>query len=361
MTVAIIQTADPVFYYSMLQETARTVRALCARNGYSYIQYVGIKRGYMPWQASYNRVFLLKEMVDQGHDGWVLYLDADAFIHDLEFDLSAYLDERSHAAAIFAGYGMSETSYDINSGGFAINLSHPLGKAIVLDWYRLIAEVPSEIFDGAVYWEHDLANDQHLLWQVLRRYVEDDGVGDHIIFERANQSYVNNGPFINQLLRSFYPSYAERLAAVKQRVNEIMRGRKAVYRIDEGPGIFMRAGHPKMMTACGRKTAAGILSLGKPGGLLFGPYIRLSAGRYIARIFGRVTPGDALVNFVSDVAIDRGRTVLGRCDRAVTEYLKGVISEIPFDIQEDTESLEVRVTIGPQTDMAIHGVQVALA
>jgi hypothetical protein len=359
MTVTLVQTSDAIFYYPMLVETARTVRAFCARNGFAYEQYVGIKRGHMPWQATYNRVYILKEMLDRGMQGWVLYLDADAFIQDLDFDLGRYLAERSKVGAIFAGYSTCDTAYDINAGGFAINLSHPVGKSIILDWYRSVADVPSEIFEGAVHWEHDLANDQHLLWQILKRYVEELDLSGDIIFERANRSYVNNGPFIVQLLRSFYDSYAERLVALKKRVNEVLAKEEGLAE-EEGAGIYMSTQHPKLVTASGRKTLQGIVSNAQHGGLMFGPYIHVPAGRYKARIFGevRMAEGQTQLTVLSDVATDRGFKV------PVSRYLvfdgprRGIVSELRFELPEDVHDLEVRLTVGPEADVVLHAIQI---
>lgn len=359
MTVTLMQTADAVFYYPMLMETAKTVRAFCARNGFAYEQYVGVKRGHMPWQATFNRIYLLKEMIDRGVEGWVFYLDADAFIQNLDFDLSAYLEERSHAAAIFAGYSTCELSYDINAGGFAINLSHPMGKGIVLDWYQSIACVSWDTIDSAVHWEHDLGNDQHLLACVLQRYVEELKVGDELIFERANQSYVNNGPFVSQLLRSMFGSFAERLRTVKRRVAEIMADERGLPE-HEGPGIYMRAHHPKLITSCGLKAISGIRSTGKAGALLFGPYIRLDAGRYVARIIGEVRPRPEQhpLSFHSDVAINRGFAVLAAEEAHYNAPARGIISQMPFELTEDTDSLEVRVIVEEAMDMSIQAIQI---
>jgi|GEM_PF-3324962 len=359
MTVTLVQTSDAIFYFPMLIETAKTVRAFCARNGFAYEQYVGIKRGHMPWQASYNRVYILKEMLDRGVEGWVLYLDADAFIQDLDFDLGSYLQERSKAAAIFSGYSTCETAYDINSGGFAINLSHPIGKAIVLDWYRSVAEVSSDIFNDAVDWQRDLANDQHLLWQILQGYVEDLGLADDIIFERANNSYVNNGPFIAQFLRSFFPTYSDRLAAVKKRVGEIIVDQHSQIG-DEGAGIYMPAQHPRLVTASGRKTSLGIVSTGTSGGLMFGPYIHVPAGRYRARIMGdvRFTEGQTELTILVDVATDRGFKVPIAHQSVFKAPCKGIISEMQFELQEDVDDLEVRVTVGPEANLMVHAIQI---
>ena len=361
MPVTLMQTADAIFYYPMLMETAKTVRAFCARNGFAYEQYVGIKRGHMPWQATYNRLFLLKEMVERGVEGWVLYLDADALIHDLDFDLGAYLEERSHAAAIFAGYSSCETAYDINAGGFAINLSHPVGRALIQDWYKEIAVISVDDFNKAVHWEHDLANDQHLLWNVLRHYVDDIRMPGRFIFERANHSYVNNGPFISQLLRSMYPSFEERFAALKKRVAEILVDEPAF--ADEGPGVYLTADHPRWVTSVGRKTDTGIRSTGDAGGLLFGPYIRMDRGRYVAKFYGevRLAEGQESTGFHYDVSTKRGFLVPAQADCSFTETTKGLLTQLPFELDEDAQEFEIRIGVGPAVDMTIYAVQVVPA
>lgn len=362
MTVTLLQTADAIFYYPMLLETAKTVRAFCERNGYAYEQYVGIKRGFMPWQASFNRVYLLKEMLDRGVDGWVLYLDADAFIQDLDFDLSQYLEDRADSAAIFAGYSSCEKPYDINSGGFAINLSHPIGKAIVVDWYTACMNVPSVDFNSAVHWQQDVANDQYILFKILERYVEDLGIASMLMFERANQSYVNNGPFIGQFLRSMFPSFATRLAAVKAKVAEVIACYDSLSN-DSEPGVYIRADHPKLFTASGRKTLSGIRSTGAEGNLVYGPYIPLPAGRYISRIYGEVrmrTDQEALI-LSSDVAIDQGFRILATEERRFVGPAKGIIMSLSFELAEPTYSLEVRTTAGLGNDVSVHAIQIVEA
>lgn len=354
MTVTLMQTADAIFYYPMLAETSKTVRAFCARNGFAYEQYVGIKRGHMPWQASYNRVYMLKEMIDRGVSGWVLYLDADAFIRDLDFDLKSYLDERSGSAAIFAGYSSCETPYDINSGGFALNLSDPIAKSMVLDWHRSVDRIPDEIFDRAIDWSHDLANDQHLLWHVLHSYVEERRIKHRIIFERANQSYVNNGPFISQYLRFFFDSFPERLDATTREVARIMADEPDLYG-DEGPGTYIVSDHPSLITGCGRKTRFGIETVGVAGGLLGGPFLYLEAGRYRARIFGTAMPGTC---FRSDVTARRGQVVLAGQEVVYDRAHRGFLTEMAFCIDKPTHEIEARVAVGADAEMRIHGIQI---
>ena len=354
MTVTIIQTADPIFYYPMLLETSKTVRALCASNGFSYEQYVGIKRGHMPWHASFNRVYMLKEMLDRGVKGWVLYLDADAFVRHLDFDIAGYFAQRSSAGAIFAGYCDGKTPYDINSGGFAVNLSDPVGQSIILDWFRHVDRIPDELFDGAIDWAEDVANDQHLLWHVLHHHVEERRIKNRILFEPTNQSYVNNGPFITQHLRSMHKGFDKRLQAIRAEVDWVLGDRPPLFG-NKGPGIYMTAHHPRWLTSCGRRTDLGIEATGQAGGLLFGPYLRLKAGRHVARLFGAARLPNS---FRFDVATDRGHVVIAAREVSCGYLQHGLLAELDFELGSPTDSLEVRVEVDADVDLCIHAVQI---
>lgn len=352
-----MQTADAVFYYPLLQETAKTVRAYCLRHGFDYEQYVGVKRGNVPWQASYNRVYMLKEMIDRGVEGWVLYLDADAYIHDMDFDLAAYFEERSDKAAIFAGYSLGKIPYDINSGGFAVNLSHPVGKSLILDWYETVRRIGDENFAVAVHWQHDLANDQHLLFQVLERYVESLDCGGSIIFERSNESYVNSGPFIRQHLRSMYDSFDDRMRAVKDLVAGIAND-PAEVRNHGGPGMYLKATHPRFLTSCGRRVANGVATTDSAGALLFGPYTSAEAGRYRVRLFGKARPAPgASFGVASDVAARRGHVVYTSCHVMFDEPISGLLIDYPLVLKEDVDDLEIRIEVGADADMVVSALQ----
>ena len=66
MDIICLQTADPVDYYEMLYETSKTVRMYCKDKGIHYHCYIGIKRGYFSWHASFNRIYMVKEILDSG-------------------------------------------------------------------------------------------------------------------------------------------------------------------------------------------------------------------------------------------------------------------------------------------------------
>src|SRR6266436_878993 len=71
MDIICLQTADPFDYYEMLSETSKTVRLYCKDNGIHYHCYIGVKRGYFSWHANFNRIYMVKEVLDSGFRGWI--------------------------------------------------------------------------------------------------------------------------------------------------------------------------------------------------------------------------------------------------------------------------------------------------
>jgi hypothetical protein len=334
----------------MLQETSKTIRHYCLLNGFDYEQYVGVKRGHMLWQSAFNRVYMLKEMLDRGVEGWVFYLDADAFIIDMRFDLVSYLVDKDRYGAIFAGH-IGEV-YDVNSGGFAVNLSHPAGKALILEYHRVCEAAAGEGYQRAISWEHDVYNDQYLLYLLLKSWFERIDFGGPFLIEHTNRSYVNNGPFISQLLRGLYPTFEERLAAITQRVTEIMADSPAIHP-DRPKGTYVAAGHSRLLTECGNKTSVGIFTTGRAGVFLAGPHARAEAGRHILRVFGR-SAGQVPESRV--VAHD-GNALLSRA------ALPGVsspdlLAEHHFELADTVHDLEVRMDVGPDHHLCVHAVQI---
>ena len=77
-----------------------SVRAFCDLHGHEYEAFKGIKVGRLPQHATYNRIALINDNLDSGFDGWLVFLDADAFVVDLRFDLRAYLARHSDRAFV---------------------------------------------------------------------------------------------------------------------------------------------------------------------------------------------------------------------------------------------------------------------
>ncbi len=133
MNVLFLQTADAARYAPMLRLTGQTVQAYASRHGHSYNSFLGIKRGFHPWHAAYNRIEMLTSLMVEGYTGWAVYLDADSYIHGQDFDLRAYLAGKEHLALIAApDLADPPLWWRVNDGVFAINLGHPMAVRILL-------------------------------------------------------------------------------------------------------------------------------------------------------------------------------------------------------------------------------------
>lgn len=167
MTLLFLQTCDPHVYRPMLDITSATVREYCARHRFGYSRYIGIIRGDKPWHAALNRIVLLRAIAASGFAGWVIYLDADAYIHDLAFDIGPILARNANVALLAAGSGvMPQQWWDINDGIFAIDLAHPGGRAIVAGWNDRLDCMTDAMLASEKTWG-DVANDQEMLHCVL--------------------------------------------------------------------------------------------------------------------------------------------------------------------------------------------------
>jgi hypothetical protein len=217
VSVLFIQTSDPFRYRDMLADTARTVGRYCQDHGFDYESYIGIKRGKFAWHATFNRMLMLSEILTRGYRGWVIYLDADAFVADLDFDLTAYLADKIRCSAILVSLG-SGPEWAVNAGVFMINLGHEDGRRIVERWAEKFAEISDSQLAAMEIWD-DRCSDQSMLYEVLD---EDESIRRAIIFESRDLINGEKASFIRQVLRAYYPSLDARIAVVRLAVADIM-------------------------------------------------------------------------------------------------------------------------------------------
>jgi hypothetical protein len=202
--VVFMQTAAGPAYEAMLTATDAWHRAYCAAHALSFNHFVGIRRGVHAWQASFNRVEMLADLLDDDFAGWVAYLDADAVIRQPGFDLRRYLGKR-YGAALIAAPGGPER-WNINDGVFFLNLGHPHGRAIARRWRESVHDTISEALlrDSPLPWQvlpdgRAFPDDQHLLQMVLR---DDHTLSAALLVERGGLINLSNGRFIRQFLRT---------------------------------------------------------------------------------------------------------------------------------------------------------------
>jgi hypothetical protein len=213
------QTSDANRYYQMLLATARTVREFCRRHGHGYENYVGIKRGVHGWQAAFNRIFQMQELIERGHAGWVIHMDADAYIQDLDFDLTTYLSTKADRAGVLMTIPGSEHPWSLNSGVMMVNLGHVEARRMVGLWMDAFMALDN---DWLVRSDRmlDYDNDQEMLYKVLCR---EPAIRDAMHYEGADFMSVSDSRFIRQYLTAYTTDLPERIAIIERLTNEVLK------------------------------------------------------------------------------------------------------------------------------------------
>lgn len=220
MELTVLQTSDAFKYSRMLRATSRTAIEFCQRNGFAYESFTGIKRGFHNAQAAFNRIFMLDELIERGYQGWALYMDADAYVYDLDFDLRAYLADKQDRAAIMATIPGETIPWHINSGVLFFNLGNPQAMMIVREWKRRFMQIPDERLRSLTsVWDDE--NDQIMLYQLLN---EDEALRNDVLFVDARLFNHYWGTFIRQYLNSYDSDIDSRTEKIAATVEEVMRG-----------------------------------------------------------------------------------------------------------------------------------------
>jgi len=63
--LVVIQSCDKDVYAPLMEASAVSNKLYCNKYGLTYNSYVGIKRGFFPWHACFNRIIMLKEYLNQ--------------------------------------------------------------------------------------------------------------------------------------------------------------------------------------------------------------------------------------------------------------------------------------------------------
>ena len=201
-----IQTSDAGEYAQLLKIGGSVNQLYCRLFGLEYFSYVGIKRGYFPWHATFNRITILKEFIDAGYDGWVFYVDADAFIYDLNKDCRDFC-EKSDSAMLMSPGGLTGEHWDVNDGVFLANLSNPIVKKIVAAWYEDFMSTSDDALKAAKDW-YNVKSCQPRFHSVLKNNPEFQRAIQHVPREVLNH---HDASFVRQILRSNVTSFDERV------------------------------------------------------------------------------------------------------------------------------------------------------
>ncbi len=210
----IIQTCDSHAYFDLAMATMTANRRFAALCGADYEMFVGVNRGFHPWHATFNRIDWLRQILSCGHYGWVLYLDADAYVADLSFDLWGFLEERREHAFIAVSGTDSGVPWDINIGVLFVNLADPRARRALELWHESFATLlpPSVMMAANVPFDGKVHNDQSILQGILR---ENPELAAGVCIEDKRLINSSFARYIRQHLRQENQSFDERVAGVR--------------------------------------------------------------------------------------------------------------------------------------------------
>ncbi|WP_144037319.1 hypothetical protein [Sphingomonas sp. TZW2008] len=221
MDITFLQTADPLNYNEMMLATSQTVIRFCKTNACRYESYTGIKKGYFSWHSTFNRCYMLKELMDRGYKGWAVYLDADAYIADLSFDLHSFLASKHNFAAIMAISDDNERSWwDVNAGVVMLNFAEPLARLIVERWHALTEAIPDSRMRAARNFSQDGFDDQIFLQSILR---DEPSLEESIYNPPISLINSPTATFIRQFFRAADSNLERRTANIAREVRQILQ------------------------------------------------------------------------------------------------------------------------------------------
>ena len=113
-------------------------------------------------------------------------------------------------------------------------------------------------------------------------------------------------------------------------------------------------GDERLATSVGRRDGIAMCSTGQNGFLLYGPYLPLPAGRYVARVQGCAEDAAGLW---MDVCADKGSRVLARFEWSDSS-LSSDMAVLPFTLAEPAEDLEVRVWVTAAANVRIDALRI---
>lgn len=238
--ITMFQTAAGDDYARMLAVAEQANRRYCEQHDIAYESFVGVKRGTHPWQATLNRIVYLKEQLEAGYDGWVFYVDADAYVRGQAYDVR-HLIAAAQADYFFAPGGTGGEPWDVNAGVFLINLGCEGGKALAEAWYQHFMSTSEAELEAATDWNM-VADDQERLHDLLR-HREDLRAGLAIV----PREFFNNqsATFLRQVLRADSEGTDQRIARLEQGVAEVINGAQDAVAL-QTPELLMVPQRPRV-------------------------------------------------------------------------------------------------------------------
>mgnify|MGYP001192388926 CR=1 FL=1 len=199
MKIVILQTSDGVSEYTKMHNFTKDINTkYCDLYGYNYVEHVGVIRGPAPWFATYNRLFLLPDMIGGNEYDWIVYLDADAVMSDFTRSLEEFIGSDTDKVIISSGDGVCP-----QAGVMIINANHDKSFKLFSDARDAFLQIPENELDNYIEpWCAGIPNDQRLIHNAAKKILTPDdvllynGKSKRVI----NAGYVHGVSFISQAL-----------------------------------------------------------------------------------------------------------------------------------------------------------------
>jgi len=198
--ILMLQTSDSQKYTPIINASSKFNELYCKNNGIQYQKFIGLKRGIAPHHATLNRVFLLKELLDEGFSGWVLYLDADAIVANPAINIKGHfanLRENGKSAQLYSVDDDKNTYWNVNAGVLAIDLSTKFSSKLIQSWYLFYELLYQEkqYQEATTFWD-EIINDQNSLHMILMN------IGEKLVNEFCLLDKFLQNDFCKQFLRA---------------------------------------------------------------------------------------------------------------------------------------------------------------
>jgi hypothetical protein len=183
--ITLLQTADKDRYVDMLATTSIYTLKFARKNGVDCQFYLGTKRGKHPHHATFNRIFMLKDLIDTGYRGWALYLDADCIISDPAWDIRKdlrALRQNRKIMLLHSTLSPEDPHYrwwHVNAAVFAIDLGANLARLFVEGWASFYDLYATSDYEKAKAWA-DLPHDQASLVGLLQEMQKYTDLRSHL-------------------------------------------------------------------------------------------------------------------------------------------------------------------------------------
>lgn len=129
--------------------------------------------------------------------------------------------------------------------------------------------------------------------------------------------------------------------------------------LNASPRVSFGGGDGRFHTQVGVRRNLEMETTGRPGYLLYGPYMPLSPGRYLVNVSGRFVSGGSAKATI-DAAICTGSEVLGTAllERSSDASSLDVTSSFTFELKNNCSDFEVRILVSENTNLIVSNIEI---